>query len=287
MYANLLLAGDTQPAVEMLGDGTIRWGPGGTTAYDTRLYRSSAVVLKTDGGLIVSGQLSGKGSDIASATSITVTSPVHRVTGSTTIQTINGFADGARVTLIFQAACAINSLGNVWATPAGGTLTVAAHQAIDLVYDATATVWTVENAAPVAATPPGTELDYKQVVSNSVDVAAGGFQSEANPVIWITGNSVTYDGTKVKLEFFVPNVTSNGLTPIFFLVRDSTVLGQFKMSTTGQTGGFSASFFDTPSAGAHIYYVKVFASGPGNLTIQAGAGGSGVLLPSYLRVTKA
>jgi hypothetical protein len=46
-----LLAGDTQPAFKITGDGKLAWGQGGTTALDTAIYRSSANVLVTDGSL--------------------------------------------------------------------------------------------------------------------------------------------------------------------------------------------------------------------------------------------
>ena len=49
IIANTLVAGDTQPAWQVLGSGQMNFGAGGTTATDTNLYRSAAGVLKTDG----------------------------------------------------------------------------------------------------------------------------------------------------------------------------------------------------------------------------------------------
>jgi hypothetical protein len=49
IISNILASGDTQPAWQVLGSGKMNWGPGGTTAVDTNLYRSAASVLKTDG----------------------------------------------------------------------------------------------------------------------------------------------------------------------------------------------------------------------------------------------
>lgn len=48
-YANNLLAADAQAAFAIMGDGRHWWGPGGSTAQDTSLYRSGAGVLRTDG----------------------------------------------------------------------------------------------------------------------------------------------------------------------------------------------------------------------------------------------
>lgn len=55
LQANKLLAGDSQPAFRSLGSGKHEWGPGGSTAPDTNLYRSGAGVLTTDGQLVAKG----------------------------------------------------------------------------------------------------------------------------------------------------------------------------------------------------------------------------------------
>src|SRR5215469_18884401 len=49
IIANKLLAGDAQPAWQVMGSGQFNWGPGGATAPDTNLYRAGAGALKTDG----------------------------------------------------------------------------------------------------------------------------------------------------------------------------------------------------------------------------------------------
>src|SRR5262249_53406532 len=60
IIANKLLAGDTQPNWRLDGNGLIQWGPGGTIALDTNLYRSAAGDLKTDGRLLVAGNFYAK-----------------------------------------------------------------------------------------------------------------------------------------------------------------------------------------------------------------------------------
>jgi hypothetical protein len=49
LVQSMLVAGDTQPAFKITGDGKHSWGTGGSTAPDTFLYRSAAAVLQTDG----------------------------------------------------------------------------------------------------------------------------------------------------------------------------------------------------------------------------------------------
>lgn len=153
-----------------------------------------------------------------------------------------------------------------------------------------ALVWNGTMWAPGTISVPsvgGAELDYKQVTANSAAISA---TTEATAVAIVTGNSVAYDGTRVKLEFFCASVWANPsalVTCVYY--RDATVMGQTKHNMTG-SGGFGVEvvgvLFDTPAAGAHTYKVGAYV-GANAATFQAGAGGSGVLLPAYLRVTKA
>jgi hypothetical protein len=57
ILASKLVSADAQPAFQINGDGGLHWGPGGSTAPDTNLYRSAAGQLKTDGSLVVGAQL--------------------------------------------------------------------------------------------------------------------------------------------------------------------------------------------------------------------------------------
>jgi hypothetical protein len=132
---------------------------------------------------------------------------------------------------------------------------------------------------------PGQELDYAQITANPSGITA---TTEATSQTVISGNQVYYDGSRVKLSFFVPKLTSSAsLTATYVVYRDSTVVGQVfagTVNTTLQGGEFE--LFDTPAAGAHTYAVKAFVSA-GTLTVDVGAGGSGNLVPGWLRVTKA
>jgi hypothetical protein len=137
------------------------------------------------------------------------------------------------------------------------------------------------------------ELDYKQVTADVTGITA---TTEAGATTVITGDSVTFDGSRVKVEFFAPEVAyvagtgTNKLTVV--VLRDTTVIGQAVVLESGSTfingEGAKVECFDTPAAGAHTYAVKAFAAATGpNYTVKAGAGGSGALVPAFLRVTKA
>jgi hypothetical protein len=137
------------------------------------------------------------------------------------------------------------------------------------------------------------ELDFKQATADITGINA---TSEAAATAVLTGNAVTFDGSRVKVEFFAPEIVyvagtvTNKLTLVF--LRDTTVIGQAVILESGGTlvssKAAKAECFDTPPAGSHTYAVKAFAAATSpNYTVKAGAGGSGALVPAFLRVTKA
>ena len=132
---------------------------------------------------------------------------------------------------------------------------------------------------------PGQEFDYEAITANPAGITA---TTEGTSQAVITGNSVYYDGSRVKVSFCVPKLTSSGsLTATFVVYRDSTVIGQvFGGTINTSLEAIEFELFDTPAAGAHAYAVKAFVS-TGTLTVNVGAGGSGNLIPGWLRVTKA
>ena len=104
----------------------------------------------------------------------------------------------------------------------------------------------------------------------------------------ITGDNVYFDGSRVKVSCCIPKLSASAsLTATFVIYRDSTVVGQVFGGTVNTTlQAIEFELLDTPAAGAHTYAVKAFVSG-GTLTVNVGAGGSGNLVPGWLRVTKA
>ena len=135
----------------------------------------------------------------------------------------------------------------------------------------------------------GSQLDYVQITAAVAIPAA----TEATAQAVVTGNAVTYDGSKVRIEIFSPQVDNAGGATgpcIAVILRDSTVLGHVDLSNgLGTVGALAAQgvVFDTPSAGSHTYAWKAYGGGTATYSIKAGAGGTGNLVPAYLRVTKA
>lgn len=137
------------------------------------------------------------------------------------------------------------------------------------------------------------ELDYKQATA---DITGINGTTESGATAVITGDAISCDGSRLRVEFFAPEVDyvagtgTNKLTLV--VLRDSTVIGQAVVLETGSTfeNGKAATVtcFDTPAAGSHTYAVKAFAAAASpNYTVKAGAGGSGNLVPAFLRVSKA
>lgn len=151
------------------------------------------------------------------------------------------------------------------------------------------TVSTGWEAFGAAVGGAGTEWDYAQYTAN-VSVTA---TSEGSATSVVGGNSVYYDGTKLRLEFSssgykLTNGTEASMSLVF--LRDTTVLGQMicDLDHNNDDGSpLHCVTYDTPPAGTHTYAVKAFLSASGTTLIKAGTGGSGNLLPGYLRVTKA
>ena len=132
---------------------------------------------------------------------------------------------------------------------------------------------------------PGQEFDYAQITANPSGITA---TTEGTSQTVIAGDSVYYDGSRVKVSFFIPKLSASAsLTATYVVYRDTTVVGQIFGGTVNTTlEGTEFEIFDTPAAGAHTYKVAAFVS-TGTLTANAGAGGSGNLVPGWLRVTKA
>ncbi len=146
------------------------------------------------------------------------------------------------------------------------------------------------------------QLDYASITSGVSTTAT----SEGTATTAISGNSISYDGTQVRIEVWAPNITYNGINGSDpnsilkgVLFRDSTPIGQFDLanSTTTVAGtivrgagqAVDAIFYDTPSSGSHTYVFKEFATAISNgisWTLNAGNGTTGNLAPAFLSVTR-
>jgi hypothetical protein len=141
------------------------------------------------------------------------------------------------------------------------------------------------------ATLAGYEIGYDQITA-SVPVTG---TTEAGATTVITCAAHTFDGAAVMVEFFCWAVNTpavNGGNILVGLFESGTLINRlgFLQSQSASNAGVSilGGFRFTPSAGAHSYVVKSWASATtGTPQIFAGAGGSGNQSPAWVRFTKA
>lgn len=144
--------------------------------------------------------------------------------------------------------------------------------------------------ANIAKRMPGYQFDYSQITSDGTSAAT----SAAAAGTIITGNSVTYDGaTQVRVVVFARSWTStlNTVSSIATVWRDSTDLGIVCLRQTDAAGNIFSSVlygevYDTPPSGAAVYLLKAYNGSAATTTVKAGAGGSGVSVPAFLRVVR-
>ena len=137
--------------------------------------------------------------------------------------------------------------------------------------------------------PPGHELAYAAVTSQvSTAQTAEGSATEI-----VSAGAVTFDGTAVMIEFFVPYVdvqnTANAFAT-FFLFESTTSQGKWGIVRQQTTAEMYVPVYLkyklTPAAGSKTYSAR-FTTSSGTSTVEPGAGGTGNLMNGWIRITKA
>ena len=134
-----------------------------------------------------------------------------------------------------------------------------------------------------------TQYDYVQITAN-VSITA---TTAATAQSVIDGGAVTYDGsTRIKIEFFTAAITvPTGNECIVVLYDGATDLGNIAANSNHGSLAtdycYYAAAFLTPSAASHTYHIKAWNASAGTSTVLAGAGGAGVTMPAWYRITKA
>ena len=139
---------------------------------------------------------------------------------------------------------------------------------------------------------PGTELDYVEKTTDTNITAT----TEATSQAWVTGNSITLDGTtSVLVYLYAPMIdtenTASGELRII-LYDGATVLGEvarFRTTAAGDTLReplFVVRRLVTPSGGAHQYIGKAYNSAAGTGIVRGSVGGTGTYMPAFVRVTR-
>jgi hypothetical protein len=130
-------------------------------------------------------------------------------------------------------------------------------------------------------------LDYAQITA---PVTVSG-TSEAGATTIVTGAALAYDGnTRIRIEFFSPEFTEQTTSQESWIVlyQDGVSIGPMEHHLYDSNRHPVTSVRElTPSAGTHTYSIRAYQAGSGQtVVVGAGAGGSGVLPPAFLRISR-
>lgn len=137
----------------------------------------------------------------------------------------------------------------------------------------------------VWADPPGTEYAHNEFTANTTITAT----TEAGAQQVRDASAVTFDGaTAAIIEFFAPYIANPAAAVMLLALYDGAAsIGIFAQTALGGNGmPMLLRRRLTPSATSHTYSVRAWVSS-GSGTVFAGAGGAGLMVPGYLRITKA
>lgn len=254
-------------------DGILKWKDETGTVFE---------VAGSSGAVATDAIWDTKG-DIAAATGANTASKLAAGANDTVLT-----ADSAQATGLKWAAPASGSVATdtIWDTKgdlAGGT---GANTAAKLVVGSNGQVLTADSGETTgmkwaAASGGGGELDYAERTTR-IDISA---TTAAGADTVISGAAVTYDGsTRIKVELYSPFVVSAQFL-VLSLWDGSTDLGTLHQSNLELVGAYGVRFL-TPSAAAHTFHFKAWR-GTGSASLEQGAGGAGVRVPAFIRITEA
>ncbi len=190
------------------------------------------------------------------------------------------------------AGAGVSSINKTGSTALTGAVTLTGGTNVTL----TQSGQDISIAATGTGGTQGTEIGYDQITSN-VSVTS---TSESSGTTIITCSAYTFDGAAVIAEFFSPQVILPQATAAFvFLIvslwESTTQIGRIAVLADNEgTGTLAAvastlrsAYRFTPSAGSHTYVVKAHVSGTvGTPAVNAGSGGTGAIVPAFMRFTK-
>lgn len=145
----------------------------------------------------------------------------------------------------------------------------------------------VDPSGAIGVKVPGAELAYVEFVANVATTLA----TEAAPLTIVETGNITLDGDPILVEFYCPEWAMGGVAvSAINLWRDLADIGriatrQIVSSTAGYPVRVTRKLL-TPGSGPHNFLARLWTSAGANSVVGAGAGGVGVQVPGFIRVTR-
>ena len=135
---------------------------------------------------------------------------------------------------------------------------------------------------------PGLELAYTEFTAD-VTISA---TVEASATTIVTAAALDLDGQAIDVEFYCPrlDVADTADDVLLTLWDGSTDLGRLAyLISTGADMSWPvhATRKITPTVGQHTYSIRGWKVAAGAAVAKAGSGGTGSLLPGFIRVSRA
>jgi len=195
--------------------------------------------------------------------------------------------DAGVETLMSSGASLANPMTTAGDIIKGGVAGVAERLAIG----AAAAFLRSSGTAPAWVLPPGHEYAYNEFTA-PVTISA---TAEATADTIVTASAIDTGGSiPVIIECYLPYVqasTTSGDSCVFVLSEGGTSFGKPAQASgfstvTGRFPGVLLRHRLTPTTGSKTYALEAYRV-TANWTIGAGAGGSGNIMPGYIRIFKA
>lgn len=299
IYESRKLAGDTQPATRVYGDGKIEMGAGGSTAPDVNLYRPGADLLATDDRFVI---IRANDLDMAITTQkVGDAQNKWRAYANGRLEWGPGNAAtdvamyrSAQDRLLLEDKLDPGSLNlqTKAGVPVDGDA-ISGAQDGDVIVDTTNSRLYVRvggtwKYAGLNGGGASLELAYAEITAAASLTAT----TVATAQTVITAPAITADGSAIFIEFVCPIVQApgtNGTQLSLALFEDGTVVATIvRMVSTAASGVSMPVHTGTrriPAAGSRTYSIRGWVSS-GTGTINAGVGGADVFQASFIRVRK-
>jgi hypothetical protein len=157
-----------------------------------------------------------------------------------------------------------------WTTPATYTNTLISATDMNQIRDNLRELWH--------------EISYTEFTS-TVSVTS---TNSASPTDVVSSGAITYANVPHLIEFYAPQAAVETAKVLAVMLWDGTtdlgIIGQVGNAASNVAPSVFLARRLTPSAASHTYRIRAYVSAGTTTTIEAGVGGTGVLMPGSLRI---